>query len=49
MLYLLKGKERKGKERKIDVYFFFCFQNFEPGYTMPPKKTPVVETVVTIR
>ncbi|PWZ10394.1 E3 ubiquitin-protein ligase MARCH2 [Zea mays] len=26
-----------------------CLQNFEPGYTMPPKKTPVVETAVTIR
>ncbi|AQK93302.1 uncharacterized protein LOC100280854 [Zea mays] len=25
-----------------------CLQNFEPGYTMPPKKTPVVETAVTI-
>jgi len=31
------------------MFIFFCFQNFEPGYTMPPKKTPVVETVVTIR
>ncbi|CAN6351344.1 unnamed protein product [Urochloa humidicola] len=25
-----------------------CLQNFEPGYTMPPKKTPVVETAVTV-
>ncbi|KAG2628258.1 hypothetical protein PVAP13_3KG504200 [Panicum virgatum] len=25
-----------------------CLQNFKPGYTMPPKKTPVVETAVTI-
>ncbi|CAD6272424.1 unnamed protein product [Miscanthus lutarioriparius] len=46
--YAHRGCVQRWCDEKGSTLCEICLQNFEPGYTMPPKKTPVVETVVTI-
>uniref|UniRef100_A0A804PZZ2 RING-CH-type domain-containing protein n=1 Tax=Zea mays TaxID=4577 RepID=A0A804PZZ2_MAIZE len=42
------GSLKRWCDEKGSTLCEICLQNFKPGYTMPPKKTPVVETAVTI-
>ncbi|KAL6630967.1 hypothetical protein ACP70R_028307 [Stipagrostis hirtigluma subsp. patula] len=46
--YAHRGCVQKWCDEKGSTLCEICLQNFEPGYTMPPKKTPVVELAVTI-
>lgn len=46
--YAHRGCVQRWCDEKGSTLCEICLQNFEPGYTMPPKKTPVVETAVTI-
>ncbi|AQK85382.1 hypothetical protein Zm00014a_026239 [Zea mays] len=46
--YAHRGCVQRWCDEKGSTLCEICLQNFKPGYTMPPKKTPVVETAVTI-
>ncbi|CAN6328607.1 unnamed protein product [Urochloa humidicola] len=47
--YAHRGCVQRWCDEKGSTLCEICLQNFETGYTMPPKKTPVVEMAVTVR
>ncbi|TVU18943.1 hypothetical protein EJB05_35064, partial [Eragrostis curvula] len=47
--YAHRGCVQKWCDEKGSTVCEICLQNFEPGYTMAPKKTPVAEMAVTFR
>ncbi|XP_062231179.1 uncharacterized protein LOC133928734 [Phragmites australis] len=46
--YAHRGCVQRWCDEKGSTLCEICLQNFEPGYTMPPKETPVVEIAVAI-
>ncbi|KAG0517679.1 hypothetical protein BDA96_09G109900 [Sorghum bicolor] len=46
--YAHRGCVQRWCDEKGSTLCEICLQNFEPGYTMPPKKTRAIETAVTI-
>ncbi|XP_044973443.1 uncharacterized protein LOC123440967 [Hordeum vulgare subsp. vulgare] len=46
--YAHRGCVQRWCDEKGSTLCEICLQGFEPGYTVPPKKAPVVETLVTV-
>ncbi|WVZ98119.1 hypothetical protein U9M48_043597 [Paspalum notatum var. saurae] len=46
--YAHRGCVQRWCDEKGSTLCEICLQNFEPGYTMPPKRIPEVETALTI-
>uniref|UniRef100_A0ACD5U3U6 Uncharacterized protein n=1 Tax=Avena sativa TaxID=4498 RepID=A0ACD5U3U6_AVESA len=47
--YAHRGCVQRWCDEKGSTLCEICLQSFEPGYTIPPKKAPVVEVLVTVR
>ncbi|KQK06759.1 hypothetical protein BRADI_2g28380v3 [Brachypodium distachyon] len=46
--YTHRGCVQRWCDEKGSTLCEICLQNFEPGYTVPPKKAPVVEMPITV-
>uniref|UniRef100_A0A452YX48 RING-CH-type domain-containing protein n=3 Tax=Aegilops tauschii subsp. strangulata TaxID=200361 RepID=A0A452YX48_AEGTS len=47
--YAHRGCVQRWCDEKGSTLCEICLQGFEPGYTVPPKKAPAVEVLVTVR
>ncbi|KAF8720060.1 hypothetical protein HU200_024832 [Digitaria exilis] len=45
--YAHRGCVQRWCDEKGSTFCEICLQNFQPGYTMPPKKTPIVEITIS--